>query len=104
VEPTALAARRRDDERRHRRHSYEGWDWSRTALAEEPRVFRQRPARRRGPRGAASLAATFVVDRTDDVPSATACSGATPNDWSLRGAIAAANAAAGSTVVVPARL
>ena len=49
-----------------------------------------------------SLAATFVVDRTDDVASAATCSDTTANDCSLRGAIAAANAAAGSTVVVPA--
>jgi CSLREA domain-containing protein len=35
-------------------------------------------------------AATFVVDRTDDEPTASACTGA-PNDCSLRGAIIAAN-------------
>jgi hypothetical protein len=48
-------------------------------------------------------AATFVVDRTDDVVSATACTDATPEDCSLRGAIRAANATLGrDTIVVPA--
>ncbi|MDQ5836189.1 MAG: hypothetical protein M3379_05345 [Acidobacteriota bacterium] len=37
------------------------------------------------------FATTLTVDRTDDVASATACTGA-PNDCSLRGAIRAANA------------
>lgn len=47
-------------------------------------------------------AAVFQVDRSDDAPAATTCDGATPNDCSLRGAIIAANAAAGSEVQVPA--
>ena len=47
-------------------------------------------------------ASTFVVDRQDDVATATACSAA-PNDCSLRGAILAANAAPGADIVqVPA--
>src|SRR5579862_4609572 len=49
-----------------------------------------------------AAAATFVVDRTDDDASATACTNM-PNDCSLRGAIIAANAAGGAdTVMVPA--
>ena len=47
-------------------------------------------------------AGTYEVDRTDDNPGATACSVA-PNDCSLRGAILAANAAAGAdTIHLPA--
>jgi predicted outer membrane repeat protein len=47
-------------------------------------------------------AASFVVDRTDDDPTATACTAA-PNDCSLRGAIIAANVdAIGDTINVPA--
>jgi hypothetical protein len=46
-----------------------------------------------------AFAATLTVDRTDDVASANACSGA-PGDCSLRGAIIAANAAAGAEPVV----
>src|SRR5436853_2953365 len=42
---------------------------------------------------------TFVVDRTDDTAAATACTLA-GNDCSLRGAIIAANAAAGATPVI----
>ena len=42
--------------------------------------------------------ATFVVDRTDDDATATACTAA-PNDCSLRGAIIAANALAGSDAI-----
>src|SRR5436853_4827539 len=38
------------------------------------------------------LATTLTVDRTDDFAAATACTDATPNDCSLRGAIIAANA------------
>lgn len=49
-----------------------------------------------------AAAATFTVDRTDDVSdvSARACTAA-PNDCTLRGAIAKANAAPGSTVMLP---
>jgi len=44
---------------------------------------------------------TFVVDRTDDVATATACTSA-PDDCSLRGAIIAANTAPGAdTITVP---
>jgi len=46
----------------------------------------------------AAAAASFVVDRTDDIASATACTAAA-NDCSLRGAIIAANAAAGDDVI-----
>lgn len=47
-------------------------------------------------------AATFDVDRTDDTATANACTTA-PNDCSLRGAILAANAAAGAdTINLPA--
>jgi len=47
-------------------------------------------------------AATFVVDRTDDTAAATACTAAA-NDCSLRGAVIAANAAAGAdTITLPA--
>ena len=42
-----------------------------------------------------SRAASFAVDRTDDEPTATACTAAA-NDCSLRGAILAANALAAS--------
>lgn len=43
-------------------------------------------------------AATFVVDRTDDTASATACTAAA-NDCSLRGAVIAANAASGADII-----
>ena len=47
-------------------------------------------------------AATYVVDRFDDNAGATACTGGA-NDCSLRGAITAANAAAGAdTITLPA--
>jgi hypothetical protein len=47
-------------------------------------------------------AATFTVDRTDDV-TATGCAEATPTDCSLRGALTVANALAGpDAIVVPA--
>jgi hypothetical protein len=47
-------------------------------------------------------AATFIVDRTDDTATATACAAAA-NDCSLRGAIVAANALSEpSTINVPA--
>jgi predicted outer membrane repeat protein len=48
-------------------------------------------------------AAAFVVDRTDDDPTAKACTGA-PNDCSLRGAILAANENGGAsdTITLPA--
>jgi hypothetical protein len=46
--------------------------------------------------------ATFVVDRTDDVATATACTGAA-SDCSLRGAVIAANALSGpGTITLPA--
>src|SRR5262245_1438206 len=49
-------------------------------------------------------AATFNVDRTDDVI-ASDCSDAVPNDCSLRGAIIAANAHQGADVInVPANV
>ncbi|HSA59636.1 MAG TPA: choice-of-anchor Q domain-containing protein [bacterium] len=47
---------------------------------------------------AAASAATFAVDRTDDNAAATACTAAA-NDCSLRGAVIAANAAAGDDVI-----
>ena len=48
-------------------------------------------------------AATFRVDSTTDDPLLSACVDATPNDCSVRGAINAANAAAGAdTIIVPA--
>jgi hypothetical protein len=48
-------------------------------------------------------ATTYLVDRTDDPPSASACQDATPNDCSLRGAILAANANPGAdTIMLPA--
>lgn len=46
-------------------------------------------------------AATITVDRTDDNAAAAACTAA-PNDCSLRGALAYANANSGTTVSVPA--
>ena len=52
-----------------------------------------------------ALAATFTVDRTDDPDptTANACTDAAANDCSLRGAIVAANAAAGAdAITVPA--
>ncbi|HXG83909.1 MAG TPA: hypothetical protein VNI84_07770, partial [Pyrinomonadaceae bacterium] len=39
---------------------------------------------------------TFVVDRTDDDGSFSACNTAVPNDCTLRGAIQAANASVGT--------
>ncbi|MDQ4042206.1 MAG: Ig-like domain-containing protein [Actinomycetota bacterium] len=45
-----------------------------------------------------AYAATFTVDRTDDSATASACT-TTPNDCSLRGAIAAANAASGPDTI-----
>ncbi len=51
---------------------------------------------------AAAGAATFTVDRLDDEVSAMACLNATPDDCSLRGAVRAANAGAGSdTLILP---
>jgi hypothetical protein len=48
-------------------------------------------------------AAELQVDRTDDAPAASACDAAAPNDCSLRGAVAAANALAeASTIRLPA--
>src|SRR5439155_7808064 len=43
-------------------------------------------------------AATFVVDRNDDDPSATTCTSA-PNDCSLRGAVTRANTTGGANVI-----
>ena len=45
-----------------------------------------------------SMAATFVVDRSDDDPSASACTGA-PNDCSFRGAVTAANSNGGTDTI-----
>ncbi len=51
--------------------------------------------------GAALSDSTFVVDRPDDVATATACT-TTPNDCTLRGAIIAANTTPGAdTITVP---
>jgi len=48
----------------------------------------------------AANAATFIVDRTDDLAGATACNAVTPNDCSLRGAIINANAnGAGADII-----
>jgi hypothetical protein len=49
---------------------------------------------------AAVRAATFTVDRFDDVATATACVDAVPNDCSLRGAVSRANAAPDHDVVI----
>jgi len=50
-----------------------------------------------------SRAATLTVDTTVDDPAATACTDATPNDCSLRGAIIKANGLSeASTILVPA--
>ncbi|HEV2828469.1 MAG TPA: immunoglobulin domain-containing protein, partial [Pyrinomonadaceae bacterium] len=50
---------------------------------------------------AAPLLVTITVDRTDDAPSASACT-ALPNDCSLRGAVDFANLAPATTINVPA--
>src|SRR6185503_13437416 len=50
---------------------------------------------------AAPLIGTITVDRTDDAPAALLCTAA-PNDCSLRGAIAFANASPATTINVPA--
>ncbi len=50
-----------------------------------------------------SQALTFLVDRSDDVSTATACDPLTPNDCSLRGAIIAANGRPDASIItVPA--
>lgn len=48
----------------------------------------------------AGSAATFTVDRADDVPAASGCDDATADDCSLRGAIAKSNALGTANVVV----
>jgi hypothetical protein len=67
--------------------------WGRSAGLVVFLLFSPRPAR----------AATFRVDRNDDVAVASACADAVPGDCSLRGAILAANALGEpSTIEVPA--
>jgi hypothetical protein len=55
----------------------------------------------RTPGVAAPLLASITVDRTDDSPTASACTAAA-NDCSLRGSVAFANLNPGTTIVVPA--
>lgn len=54
-----------------------------------------------GPSGRIQAAGPITVDRVDDSPSASACTVA-PNDCSLRGAFAYANANPGTTINIPA--
>jgi len=55
----------------------------------------------RGAMGSPVFFVSITVDRTDDVAAASACTAA-PNDCSLRGAVAFANVAPGTTISVPA--
>lgn len=72
-----------------------------SAATERVNVRQKSPAHAAANALLAAPMATITVDRTDDVPSASGCTGA-PSDCSLRGAVTFANLNPGTTISVPA--